>query len=177
MAAGSGCRRRKQQQEDRAMPFRDAASSRRRGVLGALGLIGTLAALLPGASQAMCLWPQEEGDWVNVDPGARSLARIQLEFVCQDTIVNGQPFPPGPPWYMQAWSKHRPGDWGRVGARKLGNGHIHAVFHQGFATKHVYAKLSQRKPGQLRVHTYVDFAPADGRIDHVMQDWFVKRGG
>jgi hypothetical protein len=157
------------------MPFLDAAPHRRRAVLCTFGLLAALPAL-PGAAQAMCLWPEEAGDWVNVHSGTRGLARLRLEFVCQDTIVNDQPFPPGPPWYMRAWSKHPPVDWGRVGARKPDDGSIRAVFHLGFATKRVHAKLSRRRPGLLWVQTYTDFA-LDGWKDHVTNDWFVRKGG
>jgi hypothetical protein len=160
------------------MPLRDAALRRWRAVLGGVGLLVVLVAL-PGTSQAICLWPQEAGDWTNIDPDTRSVTRIQLEFVCQDTIVNGQPFPPGPPWWVRVWGKCHPSDcdWGRVGAKKLDSGWIHAVFHQSFATKHVYARMAPARPGQLQVRIYTDHTAADGRKDRATNAWFVKKGG
>ena len=87
------------------MPLRDAALRRWRAVLGALGLFVALPAL-PGTSQAICLWPQEAGDWTNIDPHTRSVTRIQLEFVCQDNnyapglIVGDGTFVIRPPSYV-----------------------------------------------------------------------------
>jgi hypothetical protein len=160
------------------MLFRDAAPNWRQAILGTLGLFVVLVAM-PSTSHALCSLPQEEGNWINADPSTNSLTRIQLQFVCQDQILNGQPYPPGPPWYVHVWGKCHPSDcdWGRVGANKLSNGQIYAVFNQGFATKHVYAKMSQYRQGQLWVYTYTDFTDADGRTDYATENWFVKNGG
>lgn len=55
--------------------------------------------------------------------------------MCQDQIDNGQPYPPGPPWYMRIFGKCHPTDcdWGQVGAQRLSTGHIYATYDQGFA--------------------------------------------
>jgi hypothetical protein len=64
-------------------------------------------------------------------------------------------------------------DWGEIGAQRLSTGHIYAVYNQGFATRYVYARMSQYRPGQLWVYTYTDFADP-GRPDYELQNWFVR---
>jgi hypothetical protein len=134
-----------------------------------------LGALLTSAvsATALCVTPVEEGRWINIDPDTRGLPRIELTFVCQDQVLNGEPYPPGPPWYIHAWGRCHPQDcdWGEVGAQQLATDHIYGVFEQGFARKHVWAKMSQYLPDHLWVYLYVDFAdPA--RPDYDAQYWF-----
>jgi hypothetical protein len=127
-------------------------------------------------ADALCVQPPEEGNWVNTDPNTRSLTRIQLRFVCQDQIHNGQPYPPGPPWYVHVWGKCHPTDcdWGEVGAHRIGPGHIYAFYNQGFAKRYVYAKMSQYRPGQLWVWTWTDFTDPN-RPDYGVHNWFRKQ--
>ena len=47
---------------------------------------------------ALCIDPGEDGNWHNVDNNTRSITRANLLFLCQDQILNGQPWPPGDPW-------------------------------------------------------------------------------
>jgi hypothetical protein len=120
-----------------------------------------------------CIAQPEDGNWVNTDSGTRSLTRIQLRFVCQDQVLNGELYPPGPPWYMHIFGKCHPTDcdWGEVGAQRLSSGHIFATYNQGFARRYVYAKMSMYRPGQLWVYTWNDFTdPA--RPDYEVQNWF-----
>jgi len=141
----------------------------------ALALFGAIVGLLAthGRANALCLLPQEEGKWVNTDSNTRSLTRIELRFVCQDQVLNGQPYPPGPPWYVHVWGKCVPTDcdWGEVGAQQLGSGHIFAFYDQGFAKRFVFARMSQFRPGQLWVWTWTDFTSA-GRADYGVHNWF-----
>src|SRR3712207_1722848 len=158
----------------------------KRGIVGRIAvLLSTLIALLlglvvmvstPQPAQALCSTPQEQGNWVNANPNTNSLTRIQLRFVCQDQVLNGQPYPPGPPWYVHVFGKCHPTDcdWGEVGATKLSSGHIYAVYDQGFAKRYVYAKMSQYRPGQLWVHTRTDFVDPN-RPDYEMQNWFERQ--
>ena len=114
--------------------------------------------LLAAVAEASCIQPSEEGRWAN---GA---ARLELRFVCQDVVINGQLQPPGAPWYVTS-------ELGEVPARQLANGQIYAVFDRGFAKQHVFAKMSAYRPGQLWVYTFTDFAdPA--RADEGTHEWF-----
>lgn len=95
------------------------------------------AALLAAAAtlRASCIAPPEEGTWVNGEK------RLQIRFVCQDVVVNGQPQPPGPAWYIDD-----------AGARQLETGQIYAVFESAEGKRHVYAKMSAHQPGKLWVY-------------------------
>src|SRR5262245_59178703 len=46
---------------------------------------------------AQCAAQAREGNWANADPNTSSLTRAELRFTCQDQVLNGQPYPPGPP--------------------------------------------------------------------------------
>ncbi|MDM0053814.1 hypothetical protein [Variovorax sp. J22R115] len=146
-------------------------------------LLCLLVTLLVGAwSQqvhAQCAVQQEEGNWVNSDPNTPSLTRAVLRFTCQDQVLNGQPYPPGPPWHMHLWGKCHPTDcdWGEVGAENVTIGsrtYVRATFNQGFATRHVYADMSLFRTGQLWIWMWTDFSDP-GRPDYESQNWFVRR--
>ena len=51
-------------------------------------------------ASTQCVDPPENGNWINADSNTRSLTRAELRFTCQDQILNGQPYPPGPPWHI-----------------------------------------------------------------------------
>lgn len=142
----------------------------------AIVLTGVIVGLVPDDAEASCSTPPEQGNWINTDPNTRSITRIQLRFVCQDQILNGQPYPPGPPWYMHIYGKCYPTDcdWGEVGARRLDTGHIYAVYDQGFAKRYVYARMSQYRPGQLWVYMRTDFVDPN-RADYETQNWFSRQ--
>lgn len=126
-------------------------------------------------ARAQCILPPEQGNWHNADPNTNSLTRIQLRFVCQDQILNGEPYPPGPPWYVHLWGKCHPSDcdWGEVGARRLDSGHIFAFYDQGFAKRYVWAKMSMYHPGQLWVYTWTDFVDPS-RADYGVHNWYIR---
>lgn len=54
-------------------------------------VLGLVPAHTLGATQA------EDGAWVIVDPNTRVIPEIHLRFDCQDQVLNGKPYPPGPP--------------------------------------------------------------------------------
>jgi hypothetical protein len=128
---------------------------------------------VPLAAHAQCLAQSEDGQWVNTDAATRSLTRIELRFTCQDQVLNGQPYPPGPAWHVHIWGKCHPTDcdWGEVGAVRLGSGFIFAYYDQGFARRYVYAKMSIYRPGQLWVYAWSDFT-APSRPDYAVNNWF-----
>lgn len=144
-------------------------------IYSAVFLITTIVTLITfqDNADALCIQPPEEGNWVNTDSNTRSLTQINLRFVCQDQILNGQPYPPGPAWYDHIYGKCHPTDcnWGEVGARRLDTDHIYAIYSQGFATRYVYAKMSQYRPGQLWVYTWTNFTDP-GRPDYGSHNWF-----
>ncbi len=135
-----------------------------------------VAAWRPANAAAQCMVPAEVGRWVNADTSTRSLTRVEIRFVCQDQILNGQPYPPGPPFYVHLWGKCHPADcdWGEVGAQELGTGQIFASYNQGFARRYVWAKMSQYRPGQLWVYTWTDFADPQ-RADYGVHNWFRRQ--
>lgn len=145
-------------------------------VVGA-ALVAAAISLSPGDAVALCLAQAEDGNWANTDANTRSLTRIELEFICQDVIANGQLSPPGPPWYMHVFGKCHPTDcdWGRVAAQRLGTGHVFATYDHGFAKRFVFAKMSQYRQGQLWVYTWTDFTPQDGRTDYGTHNWFARQ--
>ena len=138
-------------------------------------VITALTILCAAAANASCIAQPEDGHWINADPATRSIPRIHLRFVCQDQVLNGQLYPPGPPWYVHVWGKCSPTncDWGEVGAQRIGSGQIYAFYDQGFAKRYVYAKMSAYRPGQLWVYIWTDFTdPA--RADYGVHNWFTR---
>jgi hypothetical protein len=158
-----------------------------RGALGGYWRILLILALLlplavaagaaPPAADALCVTPQEQGNWANINPNTRSITRAQLRFVCQDQILNGQPYPPGPPWYVRLFGKCTPTDcdWGEVGATRQADGWIRATYTFGFKTSYVWLKTYAYN-GRTYLRVYVDnrFAPGDGRANYVTDEWFLK---
>jgi hypothetical protein len=135
-------------------------------------LFGTL--LLPTSpAHASCLEPQESGQWTNVSPDTRSVVRVELRFVCQDHVVNGAPYPPGPAWYVHAVGKCEPVDcdWHEVGAQRLPTAQIYAVYEQGAARRYVYLRMSQSRPDLLWAWIYTDFKDPK-RSNYGVYDWF-----
>lgn len=162
-----------------------------RSILIVFGLVALLVSVGPGAvappddgtkrtaaseRALLCLTQEEHGTWENANPNTRSLTKIDLRFVCQDRILNGEPYPPGPPWWTHVWGACSPQDcdWAEAESHRLGTGHIYAFYDQGFARRHVYARMSQYRLGQLWVWTYTDFADP-GRPDYAVHNWFIRQ--
>jgi hypothetical protein len=143
--------------------------------LASAGLVALMLVVVKTTApvEALCATPAEAGNWINVDSNTQSLTRVNLRFVCQDQILNGQPYPPGPPWYTRVFGRCTPSDcdWQEVGSQQLTSGYVYSVYTQGFATRYVWAKMSAYRPGQLWVYTYTDFADPN-RPDYEMNNWF-----
>ena len=140
----------------------------------ALLLLALLGCLLPTTrARAACLEPREVGQWTNVMPDTRSVVSIDLRFICQDHILNGAPYPPGPEWYLHAVGRCEPVncDWHEVGAQRLASTHIYAVFEQGAARRYVYLRMSQSQPDLLWAWVYTDFKDPT-RTNYGVYDWF-----
>jgi hypothetical protein len=137
-------------------------------------LLALLGGALPSAhAYASCLEPREVGQWTTVTPETRSLVSIDLRFICQDHILHGAPYPPGPEWYVHAVGRCVPVDcdWHEVGAQRLATTLILAVFEQGAARKYVYLRLSQSRPDLLWAYIYTDFKDPT-RSSYGVYDWF-----
>lgn len=154
--------------------FAELLSSPRFVLTGFAALIACAFAASPAS--ALCVDPDEDGSWVNADANTNSITRIELRFVCQDQILNGEPYPPGPPWYIHVFGKCHPTDcdWGEVGAQRLSTDHIYGSYDQGFAKRYVYARMSQYRPGQLWVYIYTDFTDPN-RPDYDVHNWFTPQ--
>jgi hypothetical protein len=127
----------------------------------------------------VCAAQPEEGDWRNAESNTRSLTRVQLRFVCQDQVLNGQLYPPGPPWYVHLWGACSPQDcdWGEVGADVVTIGtrtFIRATYNQGFAIRTVFADMSQFRQDQLWIWMWSNFTDST-RPDYESQNWFVRQ--
>lgn len=135
-----------------------------------------LALAWPQPAHAECPDQPEAGKWENAFSSANSLARIDLNFFCQDQIKGGRPYPPGPEWIVQVFGRCEPlnCDWQQTAARRLSTGHIYAIYDQGFAIRFVYARMSKFRRDQLWVYTWTDFKDPE-RPDYGVHDWFVRK--
>ena len=118
-----------------------------------------------------CAAQPEEGNWV-VQGTTEGITRVTIRLNCQDQILNGEPYPPGPPWYVHLWGKCEPTDcdWGEIGATRLSTGQIYAVYDQGFAKRYVYTQITpDGKSLWLYVHTHFT---DPGRPDYTLEEWF-----
>jgi len=129
--------------------------------------------LLAAQARAGCLEPLEVGEWANVRPDTRALVSIDLRFVCQDRVLNGAPYPPGPAWYVHAVGRCEPVDcdWHEVGAQRLATAHIFAMYEQEGARRYVYLRMSQARPDLLWACIYTDFKDPT-RTNYGEYAWF-----
>jgi len=99
-----------------------------------------LITLTPDRASALCMRPSEDGAWVNANANTRSITRVPLRFVCNDTIHNGEVA--GPDWYVHLFGKCHPSDcdWGEIAATRHENGWIYGVYNQGFAKRYVWTR-------------------------------------
>jgi hypothetical protein len=148
-------------------------------VIVTLASLGSIAGLALNVSPALalCVTPEEQGEWVNYNSNTRSITKINVRFQCQDQILNGQPYPPGFPYYLHLFGACHPTDcdWGEVGARRNSSGWIRTTINQGFATRDVWVKAYTGYPQDwLRVWIWTDFRDAN-RTDYASDDWFNRR--
>lgn len=122
--------------------------------------------------------PVEYGDWVNADPNAGGVARVELRDCQPVTVCNGNicriVYDAG--WTMHVFGKCSPTncDWGWSKPEfRLSSGHIYGFYDQGFAKRYMYAMMSQYRPGQLWIYWRTDFVDPN-RPDYEMQEWFQR---
>jgi hypothetical protein len=135
----------------------------------------SVALFISGNGFAQCATPSEEGTWKNIDVNTRSITKIVVRFQCQDQILNGQPYPPGAPYYLHLFGKCSPSDcdWGEVESNRTGSGWLFSTYNQGFAKRYVHVRMSQRYRGKLFVYIYTDFTDPQ-RADYSVSNWFDK---
>lgn len=145
--------------------------------LASISSMAASLALKVSPVQALCLTPKEQGQWVNYNANTRSITKVNVRFQCQDQILNGQPYPPGFPYYLQLFGSCHPTDcdWGEVGANRNSSGWIRTTIDHGFATRDVWVKASTyNSQDWLRVWIWTDFRDPN-RTDYASDDWFVRR--
>jgi TolB protein len=64
-----------------------------------------LLALSSSPAQALCAVNPFEGTWANSALQPVRISSATIEFVCQDQIINGEPYPPGPPYFVNITGK------------------------------------------------------------------------
>ena len=141
-----------------------------------IGVAVIAGACVAASAMAQCAVQPEDGVWVNLDPNTRGITHVDLRFTCQDQVVNGQPFPPGPPWHIHVFGKCHPldCDWGTTGAQRASNGFITGSFNQGFATRLVRARISPQQQDTLQVLVHTDFRDPNRR-DYDLNELFRRQ--
>ena len=144
-----------------------------RYLLSLFSLLGACLMLFSAPAHALCVSPEAEGEWVS-HPTRGIIAELDVGFLCQDQILNGQPYPPGDPHTLHAFGDCLPTscDWGERAAAYDGTWHT-ATYDFGWATKTVWAKMSAYYAGELYVWIYTDFR--DGRVDYSDSGYMIRR--
>lgn len=139
----------------------------------ALLLFG-FAGFYAAPAAALCVTPGEEGSWANVDANTRSIVRADVRFQCQDQILNGQPYPPGEPFYIKLYGACHPTacEWQEVGANNIAGGWKRGTIDQGFARRDI--RFKRLADGRLRVIIDTDFRDPRRR-DYRSDELFNRR--
>ena len=158
-----------------------SATGRRLLLLVLLAVASTaLFAVGPGHAQALCGGHAAEyGNWVNADPNARGIARIELRDCQAVTVCDGDicqiQYDAG--WIMHTYGKCSPSncDWGWTsGQRRLSSGQIPGTYDQGYAKRYVYAQ-DVPVPARPAVGLLANGLrrPPTARTT-TLQEWFVR---
>jgi hypothetical protein len=132
------------------------------------------------AHASSCAAQELVGDWHNIDPNTRSMRRAIVDFNCGDVIlcdIYGHCSGGVSSFYMHMYGACSPTscDWGRLQATDMGGGWIRSVYNFGFASVSVWLKTYQYYGlTYLRVWTYTDFTPSDGRTDYTTDEWMLR---
>jgi hypothetical protein len=132
------------------------------------------------AHASLCATAPMSGDWHNIDPSTRSMTRAVVDFTCGDQILcdlQGHCTGGVSSYFMHMYGACHPTacDWGRLQAFDQGGGWIRSIYTFGFASVHVWLKTYQYYGlTYLRVWTYTDFTPSDGRTDYTTDEWMLR---
>ena len=133
----------------------------------------------PMARASLCSAPMI-GDWHNINASTNAMTRALVSFTCNDVILcdTSGHCTGGDSYYaMHPFGRCHPTDcdWGRLRAYDMGGGWIESTYNFGFASVYVWLKTYDYYGlTYLRVWTYTDFTPADGRTDYTSDEWMLR---
>jgi hypothetical protein len=133
-------------------------------------LIG-LATFASSAS-ALCITPEEEGVWKNIDRNTRSVTEAEVHLSqCGDVVLNGVREPTL--YSVRLWGKCHPSDcdWGTVNGERHGDW-IRVTYDFSFKTATVWTKTYSFY-GRNYLRVYVRNNYYDTRADQVFDDWYL----
>ena len=144
---------------------------KRSNIIASLLFLLSLTGFYAAPAAALCVTPGEAGAWTNVDANTRGIVRANVRFQCQDQILNGQPYPPGEPFYIKLYGSCHPTacEWQEVGANSIAGGWLRGTIDQGFAKRDI--RFKRLADGRLRVIIYTDFRDP-GRRDYRSDELF-----
>jgi hypothetical protein len=147
-----------------------------------LSLFGVTALSISAAApaQALCAAQPLTGDWHNTNPDTRAVRRVVVGFNCGDVVLcdtsghctGGQSY-----FTLRGYGSCTPTacDWGTRTAQAMGDGWQRATYSYSWATKYLWVKTYVYSGvTYLRVYTWTDFTPADGRTDYSTDEWALK---
>jgi hypothetical protein len=131
------------------------------------------------SAHALCAEQPMVGNWHNIDSNTRSVTRVDVGFNCGDVVLCDENGCTGGESYftVHAFGKCHPTDcdWGTRRTKPMGDGWERATYTYGWATVHLWVKTySYYGQVYLRVYTWTDFTPADGRTDYASDQWMRK---
>ena len=145
----------------------------------ALALLGATALSVSAAppAQALCAAQPVVGSWHNIDPATRSVRQVDVGFVCDDVRLcdtNGNCTGGRSYFTLRGFGACHPTscDWGTRTAQDMGDGWLRATYSYSWSTKYLWVKTYEFSGRTyLRVYTWTDFTPADGRTDYATDEW------
>ena len=147
-----------------------------------IALVGAVGATVVTAAPAQALWstPVMAGNWHHTNPSTQALTKVDVTFVCDDVrlcdqngnCTGGQSY-----FTLRPFGKCSPTDcdWGTRRATSMADGWQRATYSYSWSTKYVWVKTYVfGATTYLRVYTWTDFTPADGRTDYSTDEWMIK---
>ena len=131
-------------------------------------------------AHALCAAQPMTGDWHNINSSTNAMTRVVVGFNCGDVILcdtNGHCTGGQSYFTLRGFGKCSPTDcdWGTRVAQDMGDGWQRATYSYSWATKYLWVKTYVYYGlTYLRVYTWTDFTPADGRTDYATDEWMLK---